>query len=88
MSLDLSGVHVFKKTPGTNSFRLVDTKPLMRLCSGSNVVFIQHGRYWTPGGDPIPSKELPEWARVELTKVSQAALAECGIHRKGDQADS
>lgn len=90
--LDLRGVHVFRKERGTSQFRLAEVHPLMRIAQKnaaglSEEIFIQNGRYWTAGGEQIRSRDLPEWAREQLSKASKTALAECGIHvdRKDEQ---
>ena len=79
--LDLSAVHVLKKIPGQQMFRVAETHPALRLGSGDNVLYIQHGRVFSAGGDHIPSDKLPDWFKVELEKCSQDALLACGYGR-------
>lgn len=56
-----------------------NVNPSMRLSSGGESVYIQHGRYWTAAGDPIMTKDLPGWVAAEMQKCSVASLAEVGI---------
>jgi len=77
---NLQGIHVYEREPGTQVHRLVKTYPAMRLSANGQEVYIQHGRYWTAGGQPIKSKDLPDWVASEVIKCSPQALAECGIH--------
>ena len=79
---NLRKVHVFAKKPGEQNERLVATNPAMRLSSAGQEIYVQHGRYWSSGGDPIKSADLPEWVREEVRKASPAALAACGISVK------
>lgn len=74
--LELRGVHVFTKAPGTRQFQLTKTNPYMRLACGPEVLFIQNGTVFSEGGPPL--KELPGWFEGELNKCSNSALAECG----------
>jgi hypothetical protein len=82
---NLSQIHVSEREPGTQNYRVTKVYPAMRLSSAGQVVYLQHGRYWTPGGDPIRSKDLPDWVTSELKKCSPAALAEVGIHIKVEE---
>lgn len=85
MSFDLHKVHQFQRVPGTQSEKLVKTSPAMRLSAGGQEVYVQEGRYWTAGGDPVKAKDLPEWVAGELKKASPAALSECGINIKVEE---
>lgn len=80
LKLNLQGVHVFEREQGSLNYKLSKIFPAMRLATEGQEVYIQHGRYWTAGGDPIKSKDLPVWVADELAKCSPAALAEAGIH--------
>lgn len=76
--LDLGQVHVFDKIPGTHQFAIKKAQPALRLSSNGEVVYIQHGKFWTAGGLPIPERDLPGWVKDELGKCNPKALAEAG----------
>ena len=78
MPLNLRQVHEFAKVPGTQTFRLVRTNPVMRLACSDGVVLIQKGTVYTEGGIALKQKDLPAWFADEMSKCSPAALAECG----------
>lgn len=84
-TFNLQGVHVFERDPGSQNYRLSKIYPAMRLSQSGQSIYIQHGRYWSPGGDPIRSKDLPDWVAAELKKCSPAALADVGIHIKVEE---
>jgi hypothetical protein len=75
--LELNQVHVMEKV-GTAQWAVTKTRPALRLCKGENTLFIQQGTVFTPGGDPLPAKDVPAWFLEEVQKASPAALLECG----------
>jgi len=75
--LELNGVHVFEKI-GPSQHAVTKIRPAMRLCQGEASLYIQAGTVFTPGGDPVASKDVPTWFLEELKKCSPAALDECG----------
>lgn len=83
-SFNLRQVHVFERQPGTRTDVLKYTNPAMRLRSGDEEVWIQHGQYWTSSGQKIKPSNLPSWVAEELKKCNPVALAECGIEIKVD----
>lgn len=76
--LDLGQVHVFDKIPGTHQFAIKKAQPAIRLSNNGDVVYIQHGKFWTAGGIPLAEKDLPGWAKDELGKCNPKTLAEAG----------
>lgn len=54
-------------------------RPALRLSvKDQPPIFIQGGKTYGDGGDPIARKDLPEWFHEEIKKASPKALAECG----------
>ena len=76
--LDLTGIHVLRKVPGSQQWALAKTQPALRLCSQDEVVYIQHGKVFSAGGLPIADKDLPGLFSVELGKCNPVVLKECG----------
>lgn len=88
MAFSLRKIHEFQRRPGSQVEVLTRISPALRLSAQGQEIYIQDGRYWTPGGDPILSKNLPEWVAGELKKCSPKALAECGINIKVEQKEA
>ena len=83
IKLNLRGVHVFKKIAGKpGQFKLDSVHPVMGLvCQGEGKLFIQDGRVYAAGGDPIPTDQLPAWFHeqvAQIAKTSPKALADVG----------
>ena len=77
--LNLRGIHVFKKVPGSpGAFRLAEINPALRLSNGPEQVWLQKGSFYASNGDPIPQDKLPGWLPSALEATSTAALAEAG----------
>lgn len=75
--LNLRGVHVYEKTPGTQSFRMTSVHPAIRFAKeGAGVIWLQDGMFFDDGGQPV--KTNPEWLTEEISKANPVALAEAG----------
>ncbi len=74
--LELTRVHVYEKLPGRQAFRLAKTQPAMRLASGADIVWIQGGKLFDDGGEPLA--KVPGWFAEEVKKINPQALAETG----------
>lgn len=76
--LDLTGIHVLRKVPGSQQWALAKTQPALRLCSQDEVIYIQHGKTFSAGGNLIADRDLPGWFATELGKCNPTVLKECG----------
>lgn len=77
--LNLAGVHVLRKIPGSQQYALAETHPAMRIAQGDNALYIQDGQVWSAGGDLVKPTEIPGWFLEEVKKVNPKALVECGF---------
>jgi hypothetical protein len=79
MGLELAGVHVYEKVPGTtNETRLVKTNPYVRIGMKDHTpIFIQGGRFYSEGGPEVT--EFPVGFDAELAKLSPRVRAEVGL---------
>lgn len=55
--------------------------PIVRLGFGSEVVFLQSGNFYDASGVVYTDETLPGWVLGEMTKLSDAALADVGFKR-------
>lgn len=79
LKLELKGVHVFEKVPGSSgAFRLVRTNPAMRIGGTEGHLYIQGGHVFEEGGKEVPISQVPAWFTAALEFVNPAALKECG----------
>lgn len=77
-TLDLNGVHVFRKVPNAQHYALAEVHPAIRVTQGDNSLYIQDGSVFTPGGVLVPAAELPSWFHDEVKKCTPKALADAG----------
>lgn len=58
---------------------LVKTVPYIRLSNGSEVIYLQAGKYFWAGGDEVKAKELPDWVKDHVGKLSETAKHDVGL---------
>jgi hypothetical protein len=79
--LELKGVHVYEKVPGTaGHFRLTRINPALRLGCEAGHLYLQAGRVFEESGAEV--KNPPSWFAEELAKCDPAALREVGYQPK------
>lgn len=76
--LDLRGVHVVKKIPGTQNYRLAEVHPALRFANEESNLYIQDGRVFDAGGNIVGAKDIPDWFKDAVSKANPVALREAG----------
>ncbi len=78
MSVNLTGVHEYRRQPGTQLARLVKSRPYVRYSHGPVDVFIQEGRLLTESGE---YGERPGWLKKQIEITSEEVLDETGARK-------
>ena len=87
MALNLEKVHDYKRVPGTMSVQLIGTHTAVRIkASGEPPVFVQDGICYAEGGAIWERDQLPPWFWSEAARMTDQALAECGLSREEVQS--
>jgi len=74
--------HVVKKKEGSEGAILARVSPYVRLMAeGGPPIFIQHGAFYTEGGQSMKRADLPDWFEEELKKMTPLARRECGLDK-------
>lgn len=86
MPLQLSGVHVYEKVPGTHAeMRLVRTNPYLRIAMKDHPpIYIQGGKFYSEGGPEV--RDFPPGFEAELAKASPEARRDVGLGEPAHEA--
>ena len=83
MPLDLAGVHIMRKGAGDNMV-IVGKNPYMRFISEGNFpVSVQGGRFYADAGDRIELKDVPDWVKTAINRLTPEARKKIGLNPAG-----
>lgn len=69
--------HEYSKAPGSNNYQLTKITPYIRVgCEGESL-FLQEGKVYSLDGKVM--KDIPDWCKAEIEKLTPAARAEVGF---------
>ena len=83
--LNLRQVHVLKKVPGKQEWRLAEVHPAIRIGHGEEQLYLQNGAVHDAAGNEIPLDKVPAWFMAEAGKMSAEALKSVGLTLKEEK---
>lgn len=69
--------HEYSKQEGSSSYRLTKVTPYIRVGSEGESLFLQEGKVFSLDGKQM--KDVPDWCKAEIEKLTPAARAEVGF---------
>lgn len=70
-------VHQYKMHKGQP--QLVKVVPYVRLSNGSEVIYLQGGKYFWAGGEEAKAKDIPAWVKEQVADLADVAKREVGL---------
>lgn len=76
-------VHEYGKIPNSPFMKIVRARHYLRISSDGNApIYLQDGKFWSEGGQPLAADTLPGWFWEQVDKVSDEALRSVRFDRK------